>query len=122
MHIGKLFISPVISFSSYVLFYSEELYEKNKLKKIVFFMSGIIANFVLALIACICIKKASFYMMVLIEINVFMIVGNAFPIFGTDMKKMIEYLRKIIKNLSIAGVQREKQPKIHFLHCNAYVR
>ena len=94
MHIGKLFISPVISFSSYILFYSEELYEKNKLKKIVFFMSGIIANFVLALIACICIKKATFYMMVLIEINVFMIVENAFPIFGTDMKKMIEYLKK----------------------------
>lgn len=90
----KLNISPMIFSGSYVEFFVKDITIKTKFQKIIFFISGPVANLVMFLVAYLLRETNSMYMEMLIWINIYFFIANVFPFFirKNDIGKLKKYI------------------------------
>ena len=95
VHIKRFYISFLIFGSSYVEFDSDELKNKSRRGICLFFLSGALANLLLAVIAAILLNVSRLYMSSLFWINIYLFIWNLFPLFlrKNDAGRLKYYLK-----------------------------
>ena len=94
VHIGKVYISFMLRICSCVEFYADEMKEKSRWQRAVFFLSGPAMNLMISAIAA--PFSSNLYMKYLLWINLLLFAVNAFPwiLKQNDMGKARLYLKK----------------------------
>jgi|GEM_PF-4330056 len=95
LRIGRVSLSPLLIFTSYVVVDTDVFKDMNKKSLIFFFMSGSIANLLLAILGFILMFKDIAMGNILLYLNVACLIFNLVPyiFYGNDMTKLIKFLK-----------------------------
>lgn len=97
IRLGRVSISPNVTFGSYVSFDADALKTKSKRQIILFFLSGVFANAIEILIGVVCLKYNYLYGQIIIWSSIYSIAGSMLPVMPkeNDLNKMLRYLKNI---------------------------